>query len=405
MYRKGLITAAFLLMFCLPGCAGSQGFDASLGRIVAPYRFNLVGWELQTVPHELEDLVFGDGAADNSALVVEYFSAVGQTAALEQQIGAIKSGQQTGDLAPLEAELTTLQEKTSSLEREAERIIEAQVRETLAGLGIFNPLDGYVKLGLNFPPVTFVLQEPPHLLVVSPRNRIERIKEVILVQDMTQEQMENIEAAVDGLGVSSLVVTLGGIATYPAFVTNDSGLRFALSTAIEEWLHQYLFFKPLGFNYVLYLLGATHNDDIAVINETLAGMVSQEVSDILYQRYYSQYEQGGGQPGTGEPEFDFNQEMRNIRKAVDEYLARGEIDKAEAFMEQKRLFLASKGYFIRKLNQAFFAFYGSYANSPTSIDPIGTELRALRDQSPSLRDFLDTVSVMTSRGELESSMK
>ena len=74
-------------------------------------------------------------------------------------------------------------------------------------------------------------------------------------------------------------------------------------------------------------------------------------------------------------------------------------------MERKRQYLASKGYYIRKLNQAYFAFYGTYADSPTSISPIGVEMKELRHQSASLKDFLDTVAVMTSRQDLKAALK
>ncbi|GAI83609.1 unnamed protein product, partial [marine sediment metagenome] len=62
------------------------------------------------------------------------------------------------------------------------------------------------------------------------------------------------------------------------------------------------------------------------------------------------------------------------------------------------------GYYIRKLNQAYFAFHGAYADQPTSIDPIGVELRELRNKSASLKDFLETVSDMTSRQELSDAL-
>jgi hypothetical protein len=42
---------------------------------------------------------------------------------------------------------------------------------------------------------------------------------------------------------------------------------------------------------------------------------------------------------------------------------------------------------------------------PTAISPIGIELRELRSQSASLKEFLDTVSVMTSRQDLIESLK
>jgi len=96
--------------------------------------------------------------------------------------------------------------------------------------------------------------------------------------------------------------------------------------------------------------------------------------------------------------------MREIRKTVDEYLSRGEVKEAEEFMREKRDYLATMGYYIRKLNQAYFAFNGTYADSPTSINPIGAELKELRDRSASLKDFLDRVAVITSRASLKASL-
>ena len=281
-----------------------------------------------------------------------------------------------------------------------------QIKETLAEQGIFNPVDKYIKLKIGFPPVNFRLEQPPHLLVVSPRDRIESIRQITLEQNLSLEKVEDIEAKVDKLEVSSLVVKLGGFGgTYPTFVVNDASLRFTVDTAIEEWLHQYLVFKPLGFLYLLDVTGVARNYDIATMNETVASMVSKEIGAMVYEKYYSQYEGDEKQSQGAESEFDFNREMREIRQAVDTYLAQGEIELAEEFMEEKRQFLASKGYYIRKLNQAYFAFHGTYADRPTSISPIGQELKQLRNQSTSLKDFLDTVTAMTSRQDLINRLK
>ena len=139
------------------------------------------------------------------------------------------------------------------------------------------------------------------------------------------------------------------------------------------------------------------------MNETLAGMVSQEIASMVFQKYYSGYEHQQKQPT--EVEFDFNREMREIRRAVDDYLARGEVEPAEDFMEERRQYLASMGYYIRKLNQAYFAFHGAYADSPTSIDPIGLEFKQLRSRSASLKDFLNTAAAMSSRQDLSLSIE
>jgi len=55
------------------------------------------------------------------------------------------------------------------------------------------------------------------------------------------------------------------------------------------------------------------------------------------------------------------------------------------------------GYLIRRLNQAYFAFHGSYAAQPggaageEGVD-LGQELRQLKQRTPSYRDFMRLVA-------------
>jgi len=393
-----LIVVASLALVCLLliGCTPAPDFDAHLNSIVKPHRFSLLRWESRTVLHGLNQWLFGrHEKIDNGVqIVTEYFTAVEQMKNPESNGNQVSSG----------AELKSLHERKVALEDAVEEILARQIKETLNEQGIFNPMN--IRLGVTFPPPNFKLEKPPHLLVVSPRDRIESMREIVLRQYLSVEEMEATETEVDKLGVSSLVLELGGLgATYPTFVTNDANLRFTLDTATEEWVHQYLGFRPLGFRYLLDLIGVSRNYEIATMNETVASMVSNEIGAMVYQKYYSGYENGSSRNQTGKSDFDFNREMREIRRAVDRYLAQGEIEQAEEFMEEKRQYLASKGYYIRKLNQAYFAFHGTYADRPTSIDPIGVELRQLRSQSASLKDFLNTVARMTSRQELRESIR
>ena len=405
-----LIATASLLLVCLLGgsCAFTRDFDAHLSSIVKSYRFSIVKWESRAIPHEANQWIFGsyEKIDDEVHVVTEYFSTIERIKTLESEIEIINAGNEQGDLASLEAELNMLQEQKMALKDTVERIIEKQIKKTLAQQDIFNPMDRYVRLKVNFPPLNFKLEKPPNLLVISPRDRIEGIRWITLQPSISLEEIKDIETEVDKLGVSSLVVELGGLgATYPSFVTDEASLRFIIDTATEEWLHQYLVFKPLGFLYLLDSIGVSRNYEIVIMNETLTSMVSKEIGTLVIENYYPQFEKGDNQTQIAGSQFNFNREMRDIRRAVDKYLAQGEIEQAEEFMEQKRQYLASKGYYIRKLNQAYFAFYGTYADSPTSISPIGLELKKLKSQSTSLKDFLDKVAAMTSRQDLIESIK
>ena len=64
--------------------------------------------------------------------------------------------------------------------------------------------------------------------------------------------------------------------------------------------------------------------------------------------------------------------------------------KLRVIWKQRRRVFWDQGYHIRKLNQAYFAFYGAYADSPgggaAGADPVGAAVRALRAHSSSLAE-------------------
>jgi hypothetical protein len=95
--------------------------------------------------------------------------------------------------------------------------------------------------------------------------------------------------------------------------------------------------------------------------------------------------------------------MRETRIRVDELLAEGKIEEAEAYMEERRQEFVANGYGIRKLNQAYFAFHGAYADEPgaAGADPIGPAVRELRARSPDLHTFVGRIAPVTTLAELQ----
>jgi len=374
-HNKLFIIISIILLFSITaaGC-GRSDFDKRVDSIVKADRFSLFKWEVGAIASEIRQSILIHESTDRSDLVIDYFN-------------AIQQGETT----------TAGGTPVSQLRPRVEKIIQAQVRDVISELGIKNPGGNF--LGVHFPPLCFVLSQPPDLLVISPRDKIEILNEERLQPDLTAAQMESIESQTEQLGVSALVTELGGMGTFPAFVSSDAALPDVLNDAAHEWVHQYLAFKPLGFRYVLDLLGISPNYDIVTINETVVGMFGDEVGELVYEKYYADYRNPAATPG-GTPAFDFNTAMRNIRLNVDSLLAQGNVDEAEQYMENQRQFLQTKGYYIRKLNQAYFAFNGTYASEPTSVSPIGTKLKEIRDEKPSLKAFMDSVSGITSLGEL-----
>ena len=105
---------------------------------------------------------------------------------------------------------------------------------------------------------------------------------------------------------------------------------------------------------------------------------------------------GSSSLAAGVPETSYNQSfdtvMRETRKQVGALLSEGRIEEAEDYMAQRVLLFRENGYYIRKLNQAYFAFHGMYGTSAASASPIGEQVRLLRLETSSLQEFLRLVS-------------
>ncbi len=395
--------AALVLLVIVSAVIGSDLLtkQSEWDRIASPYSFNIARWEFENFfdkwEYKLREVFDRSelSEAEKVELVKGYVSLAEEIASLEARIDREKAeglGSEK-DIDVWEAQLAALKTDRDGLEDQVEEIIEGQISGVLGdeGLSIALKLGGEVEL--LFPPVDFEFEKRPNVLIVSSRHKIEIVDTVLLRPVVSMEEMVEIEGAVEALDYSGLVEPLGGVATYPSIVPQTPSLQNLLSKIAHEWLHHYFFFRPLGQRY-------WSNYEMTTINETAADIAGNEIGLVVYQRYYAGEGEAGPPAEEQEPAFDFGREMRGIRIAVDQYLARGEIEEAERYMEEKRKSLEANGYYIRKLNQAYFAFHGTYADTPTSVSPIGDQLRKLRERSLSLGDFISTVSGISSYEEL-----
>lgn len=407
--KFALLMLGLLSISALFGCGGpsaqsAQNFNSVFNKVVKPYAFDYAEWEARTIISMLKQKLSGTArsSTDEVQTVFNYFQKISQLEQLNRQMGQDRATAQTTGVPQIEKQSASLRTILETDKAQVERILSRQISLALAESGIFNPAaNSWLKMTL--PPVSFSLQPSLNILVVSPRDKIERMNESVLRQDITLAQSDQLESTLESHNVSALVIPLGGLgATYPSFVIESADLKFILASVSEEWLHQYLAFRPLGFRYVLELTGIINDPDITALNETVVGIAAQEIGNLVFQRYYASYYPSldNGTTTPRAPQFDFNAAMRNIRANVDAFLAGGDAEGAESYMEESRQMLISHGYFIRKLNQAYFAFYGSYTYSETSVDPLGNQIRQLRKNSPSLQAYIQTASKLTSRQQL-----
>jgi hypothetical protein len=309
----------------------------------------------------------------------------------------------------LRAELAAMYARQAELAPLAEAIIQGQVSEILAEVGL-------TTAGQPVPGVAYHVTPLPKALVISPRSHIEQTASISVETELTIDEMSALESRVEeGLGVSSLVVNIGGVGVYPTMVMRSSDLNWILNTVAHEWTHNYLTLRPLGLLY-------SETPELRTMNETTASIAGNEIGALAMERFYPELATSRpstatrtvsapfGHPEPGDflrPPFDYRAEMRETRITTDALLAEGKIEEAEAYMESRRLVFLQNGYLIRKLNQAFFAFHGAYADAPGGAageDPVGPAVRALRDQSRSLADFVNTISWMTNFEQLKAAV-
>lgn len=273
-----------------------------------------------------------------------------------------------------------------------ERLVQQQISDSLGTLGLKlnqGPLDTV------FPPVMFIFRAPPKLLVASPRHRIELAGSVLLQPDLPLEEAARLETLVSSSGLSGMVTRIGGLGIYPSILPENRDLLWVLQTVAHEWCHQFLAFKPLGWKYAF---GIEADRRIVAINETTAEVIGREVGNQVFKQSY-----GGPpeeRPGDTASVLRFREQMRELRAQVDLLLDEGQIEEAEALMERRRLQLNAQGYNIRVLNQAYFAFHGSYADDPYLSGRMGEEvsqrIRRLREKSASLGAFLGVIATVES---------
>lgn len=381
---------------------------------IRPYlsglEFDFVKWTVDAVGRKtqqasLNEQQYLDEAA-RSQIVRQYFDLQSKLDGIQNTIAQQYADPTVKDPVAATAGLRVMEAEVRAEMSQLRPLAEAVLQEQLSV--ILNDLN-LTSGGQPFPPVSFHFTPLPLALIVSPRNRIEQAANLSVNGELTLEARVGLEDRVArGLDVSTLVEPVGGIGTYPTMVAQSSSLNWIASVVAHEWAHNYLTLRPLGLNYET-------SAALRTMNETTAELFGNVVGALLMERYYPDLQPppapfGNLLPRIVPPEqqtppgFDFRAEMHTTRVRADELLAAGQIDEAEVYMETRRQFFWANGYRIRKLNQAYFAFYGAYAaggGGAAGIDPIGPAVRLLERRSSSIAEFINTMAGFTSFEQLE----
>lgn len=383
---------------------------ARVRRYTRSREFEFVSWTLDALRYKLEQTSIRTASyiqvEEAQALVLRYFDLVNQARQLEARLIDLYADPELDDpnaaATSIIVERNAVWDQQSQLQPIIEAILEEQVGFVLAEIGLHFG-------GAPFPPVAFHFTRPPMALIVSPRDVIRQDANISIEADIALEDQISLEAQVEtDLDISALVVGVGGIGVYPTMIQETSSVSWLIETIVHEWVHNYLTLRPLGFNYYT-------SEALRTMNETAANLLGKEIGRLVLERYYPAFVP---LPPTEAPEspldpspppvFDFRAEMRTTRVRVDELLSEDQVEQAEAYMEARREVFWENGYRIRRINQAYFAFFGAYADQPGGAageDPVGAAVRALWDMLDSPVKFLRTMAWMNDFGDLEAALK
>ena len=291
-----------------------------------------------------------------------------------------------------EANVETLLRERNSIRDSVEELLESAISTELISLGLHQ--DGK----FIWPPVDFRIDDTPHVLVTSPRDVIKRDSVRILRPDLTEfDKLRMEDEILENADLSAVVLTTGGLASYPNLVPSDYALLPLLEVSAHEWLHAYLIFHPLGRGY-------WSGGDMTSLNETLANLAGKEIGRTVYNQLTGEdietleppYIPRDENESEEEPdEFDLREFMHDTRLRTDELLELGNIEEAEAYMEERRKALVENGHNVRKLNQAYFAFHGLYADGPASTSQLARQMWELREQVDDAGDLVKALQTVS----------
>ena len=155
-------------------------------------------------------------------------------------------------------------------------------------------------------------------------------------------------------------------------VSDVYSMRHVLRTAAHEWDALVLVLSPV-WKELLRVRGDDHTE-----RDGGYDCRQTRVGDIVFERMGGDLSENARRYDAADKvDKNFTKFMRDTRTEAERLLSEGSIEEAEEYMRKRQWDLRLRGYYIRKLNQAYFAFRGRYADSPASISPAGDQMEEL----------------------------
>lgn len=429
LFKRLLTLLALLVLSSMLLGTGGESSDELAERVRVFTRdkeFNFIEWTVEAWVKKAGQMALGSEnyleAEPRRQVVIDYLDLVWEIWVVEAQVNDIYADPNITDpqaaSSELREQLDALRGQRDQIALLAEAILQDQVSDVVGDMGL-------TLGGQPIPPVLYHATTLPWALIASPRDVIRQDAHISLLPELTVDQHVDLEEQVEqAFGVSAVVVGIGGVGVYPTMVRETIDLNWLSEVIAHEWVHNFLMLRPLGLNYM-------SSVELRTMNETTASIAGVEIGIAVIEKYYPELlppedevepeaepaaPQEPVEPAPAAPQdpaepapFNFYEEMGITRVEVDRLLVDDQIEQAEQYMEARRRFFWDNGYHIRKLNQAWFAFHGAYADQPgggaAGQDPVGKAVRDLRAHSNSLAEFLKRISWMASFDQLQAAVQ
>ena len=393
--RKIFLSVLILILFSIP----SSKFPLDpIEKITLDHSFSLMNWEIKNIFPKwiyLAKIYIKNDKSDPSqtiTLLQKYLSLTKEKNLYQHQLEIENLSQTQRNV--VKNNLKTTIAEMQNLKPIVEELCERAMTKTIKLNGLKTNLDTI------FPPVDISLEPPPLILVISPRDKIQIEKSVFLSPDLLNAKKNSLENEIlQKNNKSAYISNLSGLSTYPTLISNEYNSLEIFSTTAHEWLHLYWFFRPLGQNIF-------NSNEMRTLNETAADIAGRELGLQTYMNLNIKSDfPVKSNPSTSNKYPQFTKHMRETRTEVENMLKNNKIQEAEKYMKKRWWELSLAGYNLRKINQAYFALYGIYAESAGSISPIGDQLREFRALVPSTGDFVKEISQISSYSEFLAELK
>ena len=278
--------SALPTLFVLAACLQRDSFLPTTiperARMLASDReFEFIGWTVDALWWKTAQFTLGEerylSPAAWHSQVIRYNALIDSIHRNEDELKRIFADPAVADPMAATAELRTriAEARSQQSQRQAriESILEQEVASEIRR-------QGFSFGGEVFPPVLFHFTPLPKMLILSPRDTIRQEATVQLVPDFTLEEEIALERKEEArLGVSALVVPLGGLGTFPTMIMENTWTNWVLEAISHEWVHNYLAFTPLGLNYET-------SGEMRTINETAASIAGKRLGAGILARFY-----------------------------------------------------------------------------------------------------------------------